>query len=141
MKYTFNKLIVSFFLLMTSAILFLACKKEEDQMIPPKLEFKTGAGYTSADASVAQNAVVTIGVTAEQTEEEDFLKTFTVSHSFDGAAEVTDSTVILEESEHEEFEEDIHITTRSQTGTEKYIFTITNRDGLITSKSITLTVK
>jgi hypothetical protein len=110
-------------------------------MLPPKLEFKSDPGYTSADATVAPNTAVLVGIEAAQSEEEDFLKTFSVSHSFDGGAEISDSTITLDESEHEDFEDDIHIITRNQAGTEKYIFTITNRDGIINSKSITLTVQ
>ena len=36
-------------------IFFNACKKETDKMIPPILEFKTGAGYTS-------DTVTTVGI-------------------------------------------------------------------------------
>lgn len=122
-------------------IMFSACKKEKDAMIPPKLEFKTGAGYISADATVPKDTTITVGIHAEQTELGDFLKTFTVSYSYDGGADVAEPTEILDDSEHDTFEEDVHITTRNEAGTEKYTFTITNRDGLIVSKSITLTVQ
>lgn len=140
MKYSFTKLILSCSLFIAGFVLLNACSKEEDKMIPPILEFKTGAGYTSADATVGKNAAVKIGIHAEKTEGEDYLKTFSVGHAFDGGAEANDSTLILPESAHDIFETDINITTRNQPGTEKYIFTITNRDGLIVSKSITLTV-
>lgn len=139
---TFNKISQKFISLIILVIIALvSCKKEEDQMIPPKLDFKTSSGYTSSDAVVTVNTEVLIGIEAEQGEEGDFLNTFSVTHSFDGGPEVTDSTVVLDESEHDRFEEDINIITRNQAGNEKYTFTITNRDGLITSKSITLTVQ
>src|SRR3954469_4103684 len=85
-------------------ILFNACSKEEDKMIPSVLEFKTGTGYTSADATVAVSTPVKVGIHAEKTEGEDYLKTFTVSHSFDGAADVQDSTRILNENEYDVFD-------------------------------------
>jgi hypothetical protein len=129
------------FLSVVVSIFLNACKKEDDEMIPPKLEFKTGAGYISSDATVPPDTTVTIGIHAEQTESEDYLNTFTFSHSFDGGDDVSEPTETLDESEHEIFEEDIQITTRDMPGTEKYTFTITNRDGLIVSKSITLTVQ
>jgi len=140
MKYPFTKLIMSYSLFIAVFILLHACSKEEDKMIPPILEFKTGAGYTSADAAVGKNAAVKIGIHAEKTEGEDYLKTFSVGHAFDGGTEANDSTMILPESAHDVFEPDINIVTRNQTGTEKHIFTIANRDGLIVTKSITLTV-
>jgi len=136
------KQLLRFAFFFVAAIIFLnSCKKDEDAMIPPILEFKTGAGYISADATVPPDTTVTIGIHAEQTEIGDYLKTFTVSHSYDGGDDVSEPTELLDDSEHEIFEEDIHITTRDVTGTEKYTFTITNRDGLIVSKSITLTVQ
>jgi hypothetical protein len=122
-------------------ILFYACSKEEDKMIPPILEFKTGAGYTSADTTVAVSTPVKVGIRAEKTEGEDYLKTFTVSHSFDGASNVQDSTRILDESEYDVFNVDINFTTSSVQGTESYYFTITNRDGLIVTDTIVLTVE
>jgi len=140
MKHSFVKPVLSISLFIAFFIFINACSKEEDKMIPPILEFKTTAGYTSIDATVGKNAAVKIGIHAEKTEGEDYLKTFSVGHAFDGGADTNDSTLILPESAHDIFETDIDIITRNQTGTEKYIFTITNRDGLIVSKSITLTV-
>ena len=140
MKSSFTKSVLSFSLFIAIFVFINACSKEEDKMIPPVLEFKTGTGYTSADATVGKNTAVKIGIHAEKTEGEDYLKTFSGGHAFDGGAETNDSTMILPESAHDLFETDINITTRNQTGLEKYIFTITNRDGLIVSKSITLTV-
>ena len=140
MKHSFVKPVLSISLFIAFFIFINACSKEEDKMIPPILEFKTTAGYTSTDATVGKNAAVKIGIHAEKTEGEDYLKTFSVGHAFDGGADTNDSTLILPESAHDIFETDIDIITRNQTGTEKYIFTITNRDGLIVSKSITLTV-
>ncbi len=140
MKHPFTKLVPGTLLLIAFFILINACSKEEDKMIPPILDFKVGTGYTSADATVGKNTAVKIGIHAEKTEGEDYLKTFSVGHAFDGGAETNDSTLILPESAHDIFETDIDIITRNQTGTEKYNFTITNRDGLIVSKSITLTV-
>src|SRR6478736_5604779 len=108
MKYSFTKLIMSYSLFIAVFILLHACSKEEDKMIPPILEFKTGAGYTSADAAVGKNAAVKIGIHAEKTEGEDYLKTFSVTHTFDSESEATDTTIILPESAHDVFETDIN---------------------------------
>ena len=138
----FSKILLTFFTAVLLLTLINSCKKEEDQMIPPKLALKTGAGYTSDDATVSINTPIKVGIHAEKTEGEDYLNTFTVSHSFDGALPpVVDSTRVLGESEHDVFDEDINFTTRSETGVEVYNFTITNRDGLVVTQSITLTVE
>lgn len=141
MKSIFSKIILTVLTVMLLAT-FNACKKDTDKMIPPILEFKTGAGYTSDSiATVGVSTPIKVGIHAEKTEGEDYLNTFTVSHSFDGGANVQDSTRVLDESEHDMFDEDVNFTTRAQTGTEVYIFTITNRDGLIVTQTLRLIVQ
>jgi len=125
-----------------SLTFFSACEKDEDNMIPPLIEFKTGAGYTADSATVAVSTPIKVGIHAEKTEGEDYLNTFTVSHSFDGVLPVvTDSSRVLDESEHDVFDVDINFTTRPVAGIEVYNFTITNRDGLVVTKTLTLTVQ
>ena len=129
-------------LLTTTLVLFVmlitACEK--DKMIPPTLDFLTGAGYTSADAHIALNTAFKIGVDAKRTEDKDDLKTFTVTRSYDGAAATTIDNVTIGSAQAAEFTKDYNLTTRNTAGTEKYTFTVTNRDGLITTKSMTITV-
>lgn len=109
-------------------------------MIPPTLDFISGAGYTTTDAHVALNTAFKIGVDAKRTEKDDDLKTFIVTRSYDGGTEVTIDNVVIVAAQAAEFTKDYNLTTRNQAGTEKYTFTVTNRDGLITTKSITITV-
>ena len=142
MKIGFSKIILSCFAAVLLLTFFNACKKETDQMIPPTIEFKTGAGYTVDSATVGVSTPIKVGIHAEKTEGNDFLNMFTVSHSFDGVLPVVeDSTRLLNDSEHDVFDEDINFTTRGEAGTEVYNFTITNRDGLVVTKTLTLTVQ
>lgn len=143
MKNAFSKIVLTAFAAVLLLTFFNACKKETDKRIPPILEFKTGAGYTSdTAATVGLSTPIKIGIHAEKTEGMDYLNTFTVSHSFDGVLPpVTDSTRVLNESEHDIFEEDVNFTARSVAGIEVYNFTITNRDGLVVTKTLTLTVQ
>jgi hypothetical protein len=129
-------------LLTTTLVLFvmLISSCEKDKMIPPTLDFLTGAGYTSADAHIALNTAFKIGVDAKRTEDKDDLKTFTVTRSYDGAAATTIDNVTIGSAQAAEFTKDYNLTTRNTAGTEKYTFTVTNRDGLITTKSMTITV-
>jgi hypothetical protein len=141
MKIAFSKIVLIVFAAVPLLTFSNACKKETDKMIPPDIEFKTGTGYTSSDAAVAISTPIKVGIHAEKTEGDDYLNIFTVSHSFDGVLPVvTDSTRLLDESEHDVFDEDINFTTRGVAGTEVYNFTITNRDGLVVTKTLTLTV-
>lgn len=125
--------------IITIGVTFLSsCKK--DEMIPPTIDFTTGAGFTSADGHIALDTDFTIGVDAKRTEDKDDLKTFVVTVSYDGGAETSIDNVTLTSAQAGEFTKDYDLTTRNMAGTEKYTFTVTNRDGLITSKSITVTV-
>jgi len=125
-------------LILLMAISFLSCKK--DKMIPPTIDFKTGTGYISTDSHVALNTDFMIGVDAKRTEAEDDLKTFVVTRSYDGGTDSTLESLTLSQAEAGEFQKDYGFTTRNTAGTEKYSFTVTNRDGLITTESITITV-
>src|SRR5689334_12067070 len=121
-----------------SVILISSCEK--DKNIPPTLDFTTGAGYTSADGHIALNTAFKIGVDAKRTESKDDLKTFTVTKSYDGAAATTVESLTLTSAQAGEFTKDYNFITRNVAGTEKYTFTVTNRDGLITTRNITITV-
>lgn len=128
------------FLSIVIILTFILSSCEKDKMIPPTLDFTVGAGYVSADSHVALNTAFKIGVDAKRTESKDDLKTFTVTRSYDGAAETTVESLALTSAQAGEFAKDYNFTTRNVSGTEKYTFTVTNRDGLITTKSITVTV-
>ena len=112
----------------------------KDKMIPPTIDFTTGRGYTSADSHIALDTDVKIGVAAKRTEEKDDLKTFVVTVSYDGGAETTIDNVTIPAAQAGEFTKEYNLTTRNTAGAEKYSFTVTNRDGLITTKTITITV-
>ena len=137
---TFKASIPAIVIVSISLLFFSSCKKDEDKMIPPTIDFTTGAGYTSADAHIALNSAFKIGVDAKRTEDKDDLKTFIVTRSYDGTPATTIDNVALTSAQAAEFAKDYNRTTRNTAGTEKYTFTVTNRDGLITTKNITITV-
>ncbi|MEP6595043.1 MAG: hypothetical protein ABJA71_03810 [Ginsengibacter sp.] len=113
---------------------------EKDKGILPEISFKTGAGYTSADATVAKTMAFLVGVNAAKTEDKDVLKTFNASVSYDGGVSSTVYSETLTATQGDNYNHDLNLTTRNQSGTEKYIFTVTNRDGLINTISLNITV-
>ena len=119
------------------ALSLLSCEKDEGKL--PNIKFITGGGYTSADASVDTNYVVHMGIVASKAEDKDVLTTFDVSRSYDGAASTSIKNVSLSGSQGDNYSGDIWISTRKVTGTEKYTFTVINRDGLKNQVSLTLT--
>jgi hypothetical protein len=132
------KIKILVFITILGVVFISSCEK--DEMVPPSIDFTIGAGYTAADAHIALNTAFKIGVDAKRTEDKDDLKTFLVTRSYDGAAATTIDNVTLTTAQAAEFTKDYPLTTRNMAGTEKYSFTVTNRDGLVTTKSITITV-
>lgn len=131
-----RNIIIATILLITAA----SCNKEKDARIPPDVKFKTGAGYTDKDTTLNKGESIKVGIVATKTEDD--LKSYNISYAYDGAS--TTSTFYnysLQTSEYNNFAKDTTIVARNVSGTEKWIFTILDRDGNITQKSIVLTVK
>ena len=110
-----------------------------DKHTPPSIAFKTGTGYTSANATVAKGASVKVGITASK--KEDDMKTYNISYAYDGASSTTTKeTFTLTGNEVTSYDKDYDFTVRNQAGTEDWSFTITDKDGNIAKLSIKLTV-
>lgn len=126
---------------LVSTITFLSsCEKDEGKL--PNIAFKTGGSYVSANMNVGQGDQVLSGITASKAEDKDVLKTFDISVYYDGATTGTSVfNATLTGSEGDNYSKDYTIQTRNQTGTEKYVFTVVNRDGLTNSVNFTLTVQ
>lgn len=133
-KYLFFSLLA-----LGSVVLFPSCEEDEGKL--PDIEFVTGSAYTSGDKTVSQGETVLVGIHAAKTEDKDVLKTFNESVSYDGGAATSVENISLSGAQGDEYDVDIPIVARNQAGTEKYTFTVTNRDGLTNSVSLTLTVQ
>lgn len=119
------------------AIAGAGCKK--DAHVPPTVVFKTGAGYTSADGAGARTTLYKVGITADKVEDD--MITYNVSYAYDGAATTTTfQNFTLAGTELQHYDKDVTFTTRNMAGSEKWIFTITDKDGNIVQKSVTLTI-
>jgi len=107
---------ISSALLLISLIVLSSCDIF-DPHNPPAISFKTGAGYTSVDATVAKGATVKVGVIGEK--KEDDMKIYNISYSYDGATTTTTKeTFTLTGSEYQHYEKDYEFTARNQTGSE-----------------------
>lgn len=117
-----------------------SCKKEVDPHTPPDVVFKTDAGYTFADAMVGMQDTLLVGIIATKTEDD--LKSYNVSYAYDGATSTTTFyNYLMTASEYNSYSHDVEIVTRNQPGTEKWVFSIVDRDGNITQKVLNLTVQ
>lgn len=127
--------------MLLSVIFFISsCEKDEGKL--PDISFKTGGSYVSADASVTGGTAITIGINAAKTEDKDVLKKFNISRSTNGAAATSVFDKTLSGSEGDNYSYDYTTTLDNVVGqTDKYTFTVTNRDGLVNQVSLTITIK
>lgn len=131
---------ISISLLSIVTLTMTACNKEKDPHVPPDVQFKTDAGYTYADAAAGMQDTLLVGIVATKTEDD--LKSYNVSYAYDGATTTTTSyNYLMTEAEYTGYSGDVQIITRNQAGSEKWVFSIVDRDGNITQKSFTLTVQ
>jgi len=121
-----------------AATLFASCEKDKGKL--PNIAFKTGGNYVSADMIVTKDTTITVGITASKAEDKDVLTKFDESQSLDGAAATSIMNESLSGSNANNYAKDIAIHVRNQAGTEKYTFTVINKDGLKNNVSLTLTV-
>lgn len=127
------------------ATIFNSCKKE-DEMKPPSISFKTGGSYISSSISLPAGSAVLIGIEAEKSEsegeEEDVLNHFNISRSLNGGTDVSVYNADLTSAQEEHYDYDFATIVSTTIGdTEKYTFTITNRDGLTGQINLTITAQ
>lgn len=125
-----------------SAIITLSfsCKKNVDAHIPPDMAFTTGAGYTSGNATIMHGDSIKVGIVI--TKKEDDLRTFNISYAYDGASSSTTYlNYTMTAAEYGGWSHEYIIHSRNVAGSEKWTFTVVDRDGNLTQKSITLTVQ
>lgn len=126
--------------LLAAGILLVSCNKDEGKL--PNIAFKAGAGYISTDSSVAGGTNISIGINASKSEDNDVLKKINISKSVNGTAASSVFDKDLTGTEGDAYTYDYSTTLDTNKGqTNKYIFTVTNRDGLTNQVALTLTVK
>ncbi len=120
--------------------IFSSCEEDEGKI--PNISFKTGANYVSADAILDKDSNIVIGISASKSEDKDVLKKFNISKSVNGGSDSTVFQKDLAGSEADNYSYDLPVRVGTKVGNkEKYTFTVTNRDGLVGQKSLTVTIQ
>lgn len=109
-----------------------SCKKDEAKA--PSLNFKVDASYTSTDISVTPGTTITVGVICDQGT--DPMKIVYSEVAYDGANVDSLYTRLEVPQGTTHYEVDFTITTRNQTGTERWTFNVNDKDGRLTEKEI-----
>jgi hypothetical protein len=134
-----------------AVVLFVSvssCKKDEnaDAGNLPRIEFRTGTSsvagkaYTAADASIYDLDTCVIGIKAWKAETPDVLKTFTIVRSESGVADTTILNQTLTTAQQDTFyTEYYYVVPRPGNRKQTFKFSVINRDGLIGTKSLTVT--
>jgi hypothetical protein len=131
-----TKLFVS--LLVSLMLASAGCEKQKDAE-PPELTFKEGPGYISSNSNVGPNNQVTFGVIGRKNKAA--LTTFIIYQAYDNFSYQQIYLYTLNSNEKETFSHDYQITTRSESGTERYKFTLTDADGNTAVREIFLKVQ
>ncbi len=120
-----------------------SCSKSDgDPMILPQISFKTAAGYTYKDTTVAKGTILLTGISAAKSEPQDVLKRFIITRGFE--ADTVGSEVFkadLTGTQGDTYTYDYSIQTRSTIGKERYNYTVVNRDGLVNQVKLTVTTQ
>lgn len=121
-------------------LLFLCLGCENEQEPAATMEFKTGAGFVSQDATILRGSSLTVGIIADKTENN--FKAYNVSVSYDGAFNtMTVRNFSISSYENTHYDKNVNFTVRDQPGTEKYYFTLVDVDGNLLQKTLTFTIE
>lgn len=126
------------------AVLFLMiglASCEFDEGILPDIEFKTSSGYLYSDTTLEAGSSFLAGIRAEKTENRDVLKKFNISTSTNGGTTSSIFNKDLNDSEEDYFTYDYNGIVDADSGdVVLYIFTVSNRDGLVNQVDFEITV-
>jgi hypothetical protein len=114
-----------------------SCKKDNT---PPDLKLKTGPGYTYANVTLTQGTTFVVGMDAYSGASD--LNEMYTEVAYDGASDphlVTRVWLSADQKNH--YQRDLTVTTRTTTGTERWVFNINDDDGRISKVEIMVRVQ
>jgi hypothetical protein len=133
------KKVTKFIFVLFSYVALLSCGG--DVKIPSKISLKIGPGYTSTNIYASMKQEITVGIIASKLETSTILKTFQISTDFDETGTSTSYSVEnLSAKDADNLSRDFKFKTRAIAGTEKWIFSVTNSDGITNQIYILLIV-
>ena len=134
-------ILVMSFLLISASSLLTSCSKDDSTNptdVKPVVNFKGGATYTSVDASFPVGSEFKVGIVASSNVSSGAkLVKFTVIRTFNNLPSTAIDTVLNTTA----FNVDIIATTRSVVGTERWTYTITDKDNQVVELSLNITTQ
>lgn len=129
---------LSFLLIAIMAVVVIlpSCNNDDDILGPPSLDFKGGADYISADATIATNSFFKVGIAATANAESNKkLKTLKLTRTLDNTTFI-DTTYSIDETM---FNADFQFNAQNDGQVETILFVLTDDAGMTDSKSLTIT--
>ncbi len=129
---------LSVFLIAALAVVTImsSCKKDDDPVGPPNLNFIGGEGYVDTDATIPVNTLFKVGILAtSNTETNEKLSTLRLTRTVDGTAFI-DTTFTIDENT---FNIDFEFNALENGVVENIAFLLTDKAGQTAEKSLTLT--
>lgn len=134
------KNIFSAIAIICTIIAFSSCEKDEGKL--PAISFKTGGNYVSHNDTIAVDSNIVIGINASKSEDKDVLKKFNISKSINGGSSSSVYDVDLTGDDKDNYNYDFRTKVDNVKGqSTNYSFTVTNRDGLTNTISVTVVGK
>jgi hypothetical protein len=137
MKAALLKVLVS--LALGLGILFTSCTKEEEKDLNPTLTLDGGNQYVAADRQVEPGTRFTVKLTANKGPDGKNIDKIEVKVSYAGAVPTRDT--LIENINQASYTLVRNLRARDVEGTERWIFTATDKDGKTAERSFTITVK
>ncbi|MBO6515917.1 MAG: hypothetical protein JJ975_05135 [Bacteroidia bacterium] len=113
-----------------------SCGTDEPEVKKPVLNFLAGAGYTSADGDIIAGSDFKVGLSASH---ESKIEKLEITVSYDGGSRVAplNCTICDTTINETSFTIDFNNTVEATPGSETWFFTVTDKDGNSTERSIT----
>jgi hypothetical protein len=125
-------------LLITNIGLFTSCKKDSTEDLTPTINFIGGADYVSSDVTLAPGADFLVGINASaNTSSNTKLASFKVVRTFANVPETVFETSSSINSGTYTWSD--NLTAKESAGTERWTFTITDKDGETSEVSFNIT--
>jgi hypothetical protein len=129
-----NSLKVIVMLLSTISIITFSCKVDEEKPTLPNISFKSGAGYISSDTTLTVTEPFIVGITASSTTDKNL-----ASVKFTRVYEVVDEKTIFDfPLSAPSFSFDTSLVAHPNAGSEDFICTVTDKNGLSNSISFNI---
>jgi len=124
--------------MISATVMFSSCGKDDEEAQPPVLNFKGGAGYVAEDVTVPAGSEFKVGINAAPNATSgEKLERFLITRTFNNIP----TTVLDSTMNSTNINLDIYFTARTEVGTERLYFELTDKNGEKSSLELNITTE